>query len=131
MNVQQKIEKWCKDEKFLQYANKRMNEEISDVPENHRLDAEHEELCEAFEWDNRYALPLATYLTYRLQVAKLQKNAKKRRRGIWWVFVQVAMQGHYVQVFSEEFGHLLTELQETVMPMLYTEYMQKLNSKRQ
>lgn len=131
MNVQKQIEKWCKDECFLRYANERMRKEITEVPENHKYDPEYEALDEGFENDDRYAAPMATYLSYRLQMAKLQKKAKQRRRGIWWVFVQVMMLGHYVQVFSEEFGPLLSELQETVMPMLHNEYEMMLNGKRQ
>ncbi|WP_026367332.1 hypothetical protein [Bacteroides sp. 14(A)] len=129
MNVQRKIEKWCRDERFVRYVSKRTNEEFCKVRESNWFDPGYEELDEAFERDDRYIEPLATYLTYRLQVAKLQKDAKKRRCGIWWVFVQVSMQGHYTQIFSGEFEKLQTELVETIMPMLHDEYMQKLNKK--
>lgn len=129
MEMQRKIEIWCRDERFLRYANKRMNEEITDVPENRLYDPEYEELDEAFETDDRYAAPLAAYLTYRLRLAKLYGNARKRRRGIWRVFVQMAMLGCYVQVF-EVFASLLAELQKEVMPMLHEEYMRKSNPKK-
>lgn len=130
MNVQKQIEQWCGDERFLRYANERMRKEITEVPENHLITPEYEALDEGFECDDRYAAPMAAYLTYRLQTAKLQKKARQRRRGIWWVFVQVMMLGHYVEVFSGEFGALLTELQETVMPMLHHEYVMMLNGKK-
>ena len=119
MNVQEQIKEWCKDGRFLRYANERMRKEITEVPENHVVTPEYEALDEGFEYDDRYAAPLAAYLTYRLQMAKLQKKAKVRKRGIWWVFVQVMTLGHYVHVFSDEFGALAAELQETVMPMLH------------
>ena len=122
MNVQEQIKEWCKDGRFLRYANERMRKEITEVPENHVVTPEYEALDEGFEYDDRYAAPLAAYLTYRLQMAKLQKKAKVRKRGIWWVFVQVMTLGHYVHVFSDEFGALAAELQETVMPMLHDEY---------
>ncbi len=130
MNEQKKIERWCRDEHFVHYANERMNEELGHAP-NHRSDPEYEELDEAFEWDDRYIVPLVTYLTYRLQLAKLQNNARKRSNGIWLVFVQVIMLGHYTQVFSEEFGKLQTELRETVMTMLHDEYVWLLNKKKE
>ena len=117
MNVQEQIKEWCKDGRFLRYANERMRKEITEVPENHVATPEYEALDEGFEYDDRYAAPLAAYLTYRLQMAKLQKKAKVRKRGIWWVFVQ--------------FGALAAELQETVMPMLHDEYVMMLNGKRQ
>lgn len=131
MNVQEQIKEWCKDGRFLRYANERMRKEIAEVPENHVVTPEYEALDEGFEYDDRYAAPLAAYLTYRLQMAKLQKKAKVRKHGIWWVFVQVMTLGHYVHVFSDEFGALAAELQETVMPMLHDEYVMMLNGKRQ
>ena len=44
---------------------------------NHYLDPKHEELEEGFDYYNCYAAPLATYLTYRLQLAKCSRNVKK------------------------------------------------------
>lgn len=129
MNLQKKIEKWCRNERFVRYANERMSEELSEAS-NHWLDPEYEKLAEAFEWDDRYVVPLVTFLTYRLQLAKLQKNAKKRQRGIWRVFVQVAMQEHYTQAFFTEFDSLKAELLETIMPMLHNEYIQWSNKKK-
>lgn len=131
MNVQEQIKEWCKDDRFLHYANERMRKEITEVSVNHVVTPEYEALDEGFECDDRYAAPLAAYLTYRLQVSKLQKKAKLRKRGIWWVFVQVMTLGHYVNVFSDEFGPLAAELQETVMLMLHDEYVMMLNGKRQ
>ncbi|MEO4806118.1 hypothetical protein ABHZ61_02290 [Bacteroides thetaiotaomicron] len=130
MGTQRKIENWCKDERFLRYASRRMTEEITEVPENQQYDPQYEELDEAFDRDDRYVVPLAEYLAYRLHLAKLCKNARKRRRGIWQVFVQVAMLGCYTEVFAEVFDPLLAELHDTVMPMLHEEYVRKSNPKK-
>lgn len=129
MDIQQKLESWCRDERFLHFVSKRMDEEIGNWMVNHRYDPKYEELDAAFEWDDRYIIPLVTYLTYRLQLAKLQKSAKQRKRNIWWVFVHVAIQGYYVQMFAEEFDSLLVELQETILPMLHEEYVRRYNKK--
>ena len=48
MNVQQKIEKWCRNERFVHYANERISEELVYAP-NHRIDPEYEELDEAID----------------------------------------------------------------------------------
>lgn len=82
MELQKKFDKWLEDEKFVTFANKRLKDEILHVPENHLLDPKHEELEEGFENYDCYAAPLATYLTYCLQLAKCSRNAKKRKRGI-------------------------------------------------
>ena len=82
MNAQKKIERWCRDERFMHYTARRMNEEIADVPENWTYDPEFEELDEAFETDDRYAVPLATYLLYRLRVARLHRNVRRRSRAV-------------------------------------------------
>ena len=37
MNVQEQIKEWCKDGRFLRYANERMRKEITEVPENHEI----------------------------------------------------------------------------------------------
>jgi len=79
MELQKKIGKWLENEKFVTFANKRIHEEILHVPENHYLDPKHEELEEGFDYYNCYAAPLATYLTYRLQLAKCSRNVKKRK----------------------------------------------------
>lgn len=128
MEMQRKIENWCRDEQFLHYASRRINEEITSVPENRLYDPEYEELDEAFETDDRYAAPLAAYLTYRIRLAKLQRNERKRKRAIWRVFVQTAMLGYYIKVF-EVFDPLLAELQKTVIPLLHEEYVRKSNPK--
>ena len=93
MKTKKRIEKWLADENFRRYAEKRMQEEITEVPENHTLDRKYEELDEGFECDDRYISPLVEYLAYRLHLARLCRNPHKRRRGIWWVFVHVFMQG--------------------------------------
>ena len=118
MNVQQKIEKWCRNERFVHYANERISEELVYAP-NHRIDPEYEELDEAITWDNRYIVPMMTYLTYRLQLVKLQKNAKNRNRRVWWIFVHVIMREDYTQLFDGKFEKFLTELHDTVMTMLH------------
>ena len=101
MKLQEKIKSWCKDEKFMSYAQERVRKELCEVAENHRIDPQYEELDEAFDYDDRYIVPLVTYLTYKLRLALLQRNAGKRKRGIFWVLVHVEMQGFYVEVFSE------------------------------
>ena len=93
MDSKRKIEKWLADESFRRYAERRMQEEITDVPENHTLDRKYEELDEGFEWDDRYIVPLVEYLTYRLHLARLNRNPQKRRRGIWWVFTLCSAAG--------------------------------------
>lgn len=57
---------------FRALCNERISEELVYAP-NHRIDPEYEELDEAVTWDNRYIVPMMTYLTYRLQLVKLQK----------------------------------------------------------
>lgn len=130
MKLQKKIESWCKDEKFMLYAQERVRKEVCDVAENHCIDPEYEELDEAFDNDDRYIVPLVAYLTYKLRLAVLQRNARKRKRAIWWILVHVEMQGYYVDVFSAEFAGLLTELRDAFLPMLHSEYVQMLNGKR-
>lgn len=130
MKTKKRIEKWLADENFRRYAEKRMQEEITEVPENHTLDRKYEELDEGFECDDRYISPLVEYLAYRLHLARLCRNPHKRRRGIWWVFVHVFMQGHYTHVFSEHFDPLLDELQDCIITMLHDEYVRRLNSEK-
>lgn len=121
--IEKRIENWCKDGRFVNFANRRMHQEITERLENRSYDALFEELDEAFDYDDRYIEPLVEYLTCRLHIAKLNKNKRQRERGIWWVWCQVAMEGHYVQVFSEYFDPLLTELRITLIPMLHKEYL--------
>ena len=131
MELQEKIEKWLEDEKFVTFTNKRLKEEIMHVSENHRLDPKHEELEEGFDNHDCYAAPLATYLTYRLQLAKCSRNAQKRIRGIWWVFVQVYMLGFYTKVFACEFENLVRMVNEEIKLILHNEYTQSLRTQRQ
>ena len=89
MELQKKFDKWLEDEKFVTFANKRLKDEILHVPENHLLDPKHEELEEGFENYDCYAAPLATYLTYCLQLAKCSRNANEAFGGcmyksIYW-----------------------------------------------
>lgn len=122
MKIEKKIESWCKDECFMDFVHRRMHQELTEKPENGRYDDLFEELDEAFDYDDRYIEPLVEYLTFRLHIAKLCKNTRKRGQGIWWVWFQVMMEGHYVRAYSEYFDPLLAELQTTLMPMLHKEY---------
>ena len=86
----------------------------------HTLDRKYEELDEGFECDDRYISPLVENLAYRLHLARLCRNPHKRRRGIWWVFVQCcSCRGITPIVFSEHFDPLLDELQDCIIPMLH------------
>lgn len=58
MKLQEKIKSWCKDEKFMSFAQERARKEVCEVTENHRIDPQYEELDEAFEYDDRYIAPL-------------------------------------------------------------------------
>ena len=53
MKLQEKIKSWCKDEKFMSFAQERARKEVCEVAENHRIDPQYEELDEAFEYDDR------------------------------------------------------------------------------
>lgn len=130
MNVQKQIEKWYQDRRFVNYVNKRVQEEIRHVSEQ-RPDPKYKELDDAFDLDDRYFVPLTTYLTYRLQLAKLQKSRSKRRRGIWWVFVQIIILRLYTEITTKEFDKLQKELYEAIIPMLHNEHVMKLNRIRQ
>lgn len=128
MNVQKKFEKWYRDERFVRYIYKRVNEELRNVSK--RPDLKFKELDEAFDRDDRYIVPLVTYLTYRLQLAKLQRNARQRRRGIWWVFVQVIILGLYTEISTKELEKLRMKLLEAIMPILHDEYIRLSNKKK-
>ena len=127
--MKKKIEKWLQDERFTDYADRRILTE-DDVCENHRPDPEYEELVRAFRRDVRYIVPMVAYLNYRLQVAKLQKDVRKRKRAVWRVFVQSILLSNATQIHFTEFSLLQTKLMETVMPMLHDEYVKKLNKKK-
>ena len=72
MKTKKRIEKWLADENFRRYAEKRMQEEITEVPENHTLDRKYEELDEGFECDDRYISPLVEYLAGALHPCLLR-----------------------------------------------------------
>lgn len=122
MKIEKKIVNWCQDECFMNFVHRRLYQELTERPENGCYDDLFEELDEAFDHDDRYIEPLVEYLICRLHIAKLCKNARKREQGIWWVWFQVVMEGHYVQAFSEYFDPLLAELRTTIVPMLHKEY---------
>lgn len=128
--MKKKIEKWLQDERFTDYSNKRILTEVDEVCDNHRPDPEYEELIRALKRDERYVVPMVAYLNYRLQVAKLQKNVRKRKRAVWWVFVQSILLSNATQIYFMEFSLLQTKLMKTVMPMLHDEYVKKLNKKK-
>ena len=44
MKLQEKIKSWCKDEKFMSFAQERARKEVYEVAENHRIDPQYEEL---------------------------------------------------------------------------------------
>lgn len=128
--MKKKIEKWLQDERFTDYSDRRILTEVDDVCENHRPDPEYERLIRAFRRDGRYIVPMVAYLNYRLQVAKLQRDERKRRRAVWWVFVQSILLSNATQIHFVEFDSLQTKLMETVMPILHDEYVKKLNKKK-
>lgn len=127
MKGKEKIDKWLEDEAFMSFAQKRTTEIARYILNNYPYDLKYEELDECFGRDDRYVVPVVDYLVYRLHRAKLKKNSKKRREGIWWVFVQVILLGHDVKYFAKEFERLLPELRLTLIPMLHAEYMRTLN----
>jgi len=128
MKGKEKIDKWLEDEAFMSFAQKRTTEIVRYILNNYPYDLKYEELDECFGRDDRYVVPVVDYLVYRLHRAKLKKNSKKRREGIWWVFVQVILLGHDVKYFAKEFERLLPELRLTLIPMLHAEYMRTLNN---
>lgn len=130
MNVQKKFEKWYRNERFVRYMSERVSKEMRRAA-NQRLTPEYQVLDTGFDWDKRYVVPLTTYLTYRLQLAKLQKKARKRSRGIWWVFIRVIILGIYTEHFPREFEKLQQALLEEIMPMLHEEYLQSPNRNNQ
>lgn len=127
MKHKEKSDKWVKDEEFMSFVQKRTTEIARYILNNHPYDQKYEELDERFGYDDRYVVPLVDYLLYRLHRAKLKRNSKKRREGIWWVFVQVILLGQDVGNFAEEFERLLPELRSTLIPMLHAEYTRTLN----
>lgn len=128
--MKKKIEKWLLNKRFTDYSDRRILTEVEIFCESHCTDPEYERLIRAFKRDGRYIVPMVAYLNYRLQVAKLQRDVRKRKRAVWWVFVQSILLSNVTQISFMEFDLLQTKLMETVMPMLHDEYMQKLNKKK-
>lgn len=126
MKTEKKIERWCKDSRFVGFANRQMHLELTQRMEGNSLDPFFEELDEAFEYDERYIVPIVEYLTCRLHTALLRKD----KEGIWRVWFHVVMEGYYVQTFHEEFAPLLAELKTALMPMLHKEYIQYNSDKK-
>ena len=119
--MKKKIEKWLLNKRFTDYSDRRILTEVENFCESHCTDPEYERLIR---------VPMVAYLNYRLQVAKLQRDVRKRKRAVWWVFVQSILLSNVTQISFMEFDLLQTKLMETVMPMLHDEYMQKLNKKK-
>ena len=85
MKIEKKIEKWCKDARFMSFANRRMSLEFTRRLESASLDPVFEELDGAFEYDDRYIVPLVEYLTCRLHIAQLRKDDRASgRSGSMW-----------------------------------------------
>ena len=84
--IEKKIENWCKDARFVNFANRRMHQEITERLENGSYDALFEELDEAFDYDDRYIEPLVEYLTCRLHIAKLNKDLEAWGRKMVLLF---------------------------------------------
>lgn len=128
MKKDDKIEKWLEDDSFMEYMQKRTIEMFNHILNNYPYDPQYEELDECFERDDRYVVPLVDYLVYRLHRARLKRNSKKRREGIWWVFIQIILLGDCITSFPEDFKRLLLELRTTLIPMLHAEYVRKMNN---
>lgn len=124
MNIEDKIDIWMNDDSFMNFVQQRTVEKVREILEYYPLDPVYEQLDEGFEYDDRYIVPMVDYLVFKLHTAKLRKNSRKRKDGIWWVFVQVFLLDIYVKVFSEEFSRLLPEIRSTLMPILHKEYVQ-------
>ena len=92
MKLQEKIKSWCKDEKFMSFAQERARKEVCEVAENHRIDPQYEELDEAFEYDDRYIAPLVTYLTYKLRLALLHLHMDKHPPDSSFALTSVPLQ---------------------------------------
>ena len=122
MKIKKKIERWYKDASFMNFVHRRMQVELAQRMEGYSFDPYFEELDEAFEYDDRYLVPLVEYLTCRLHTAMLRKDIRQREEGIWQVWFQVAMEGYYVQAFHEEFASLLAELKTALLPILHKKY---------
>ena len=82
MRQNDKIEKWLEDDSFTDYMQKHTIEIFNYILNNYPYDPKYEELDEYFDRDDRYVVPLVDYLVYRLHLAKLKRNSKKRREGI-------------------------------------------------
>ena len=80
MKASKKLKKWYRDEQFVRYMHKRVNEEMRRAA-NQRLTAEYQVLNDGFDRDKQYIAPLTTYLTYRLQLARLQKKSPETKNA--------------------------------------------------
>ena len=123
MKIEKKIEHWLKDEKFCDYCNTRINEEIKEILLNGAYDHFFELLDEGFDGNDEYVVPLVEYLSCKLHYAKLLKNKAKRESIIWWVFTQLNYEGFYTRVFATYFDPLVKETNITIIKMLRKEYL--------
>lgn len=127
MKIEKKIEKWCRDNGFMDFADKRLQQELADSLADGSYDPLFEEMDAGFEYDDRYIIPMVEYMTCRLHLARLKKDRRQREQGIWQVWCMAGMLGQYVQVFSGHFHPLMAELRADLMPMLHREYVKQLN----
>lgn len=121
MKETEKIGLWVKDEKFMAFACKRAMEEFK-KSENNRIDPAYEELSEGFDDNDENVEPMVDYLSYRLHLAKISRNRKKRERGIWWVWTQLKYEGYYVEAYLKYYAKLVNEVQTDIYIILHREY---------
>lgn len=121
MKKVKKTERWLKDENFMKFANKRALIEFRRA-ENNLIDPKYEELVENFDSNDDYIVPMVDYLCFRLHLAKICKNQRKRERGIWWVWTQVKYEAYYVDLYIQYYSKLLDELDADIITILHREY---------
>lgn len=128
MKNRKKMEKWLQDENFSQYVSQRCFAEIKKRFDAGLCDPLFDEMDEGFETNDAYAEPMAEYLLYRLHTARLCKNRQRRERGLWLVYFNLAMLGHYIK--WEEFDKVIDELDKCLMTVLHREYTEQLNRQK-
>ena len=121
MKAKQKTVRWLKDEKFMEFVNKRTREEFFKSGNSH-IDPLYEELAEGFEDNDEYVVPMVDYLSYRLHRAKIIRNRRKREHEIWWVWTQLECEGIYLKAFWKFYAKLLEEVMTEIMTILHREY---------
>lgn len=104
MKKVKKIKRWLKDENFMKFANKRALTELRRA-ENNLKDPKYEELVENFDSNDDYIVPMVDYLCFRLHLAKICKNQRKREREIWWIWTQVKYEAYYVDLYIQYYSN--------------------------